>query len=63
MGADAALRAPSGHVFLGGAPLFEQRAQDAFVADAVDECLAYAPLLQAALRGCGRQLRLLQEYS
>lgn len=48
MGADAALRAPSGHVFLGGAPIFEQRAQDAFVADAVDECIAYAPLLQAA---------------
>ena len=48
MAADAALRAPSGHVYLGGGPIFEQRAQDMPVADAVDECIAYAPPLQAA---------------
>ena len=48
IGSETALRAPSGHVFLGGAPIFEQRFQDAFVADAVDMCISYAPPLRAA---------------
>ena len=48
MRSEMVLGAPQGHVLLTGAPIFDQRSEDAFVADAVDECISYAPQLRLA---------------